>query len=128
MAYFDSCPSCGSNDVTGNIGKATSSCKSCGFISVAGEEIPESILISSESNRTLTPFSKIQNLPSVIALPLEEYIQEHNPVLKLWHACDVVELLLRLLVIAGLADLRQKSSLTTSLLNQINPNIGEPTL
>ena len=49
----------------------------------------------------------LQQWPSVIALPLRYYLEEREPVLRLWHACDVVELLLRLLVTVGLADLRR---------------------
>jgi hypothetical protein len=45
------------------------------------------------------------SLPSVLALPLREYLSQANPVLKLWAACDAVELTLRLAVSLGLADL-----------------------
>jgi hypothetical protein len=41
------------------------------------------------------PGVNLSQMPSVLAIPLQEYIDETNPVLKLWHACDVVELTLR---------------------------------
>ena len=67
-------------------------------------------------------------LPSILALPLRDYFHEHNPVLKLWHACDVVELSLRLVVIVGVAELRRKGGLTAGLVAELRPRIEEPTL
>ena len=46
----------------------------------------------------------LSRMPSITAIPLREYTAEDNPVLKLWHACDVTELLLRFLVMVGVAD------------------------
>ncbi len=108
MAYFEICPRCRSNDVSGNHKQAFARCESCGFASAAGEELYEATQSSSLCKNTSTShvFS-FQQLPSVIALPLRDYIEEREPVLKLWHACDVVELTLRLLVMVGRADLRR---------------------
>ena len=64
----------------------------------------------------------------MIALPLGEYVVERNPVLKLWHACDVVELLLRMLVTMGFADLRRIGQIPQSLTNELRSRIEEPTL
>ena len=50
-------------------------------------------------------------LPKVISSPLNEYISETNPGMKLWFACDTIELLLRFLVILGLNDLKEKKKI-----------------
>ena len=47
----------------------------------------------------------LARLPAPIALPLHSYLGETDPRLKLWAMCDTVELLLRLLVFIGIADL-----------------------
>ncbi len=47
----------------------------------------------------------IDRLPSPVAFPLQSYLEESHPHLKLWAICDSVELLLRLLVFIGIADL-----------------------
>ena len=44
--------------------------------------------------------------PSVLALPLRDYQREQQPVVKLWLMCDVVELMLRLAAVVGVAELR----------------------
>ncbi|HLN27192.1 MAG TPA: hypothetical protein VK395_05570 [Gemmataceae bacterium] len=76
-------------------------------------------------------FTTLDRLPSVIALPLADYLQEDSdsqPVLKLWHSCDVIEMTLRLLVMVGIADLRRHGPLPASLLNDLRARIEEPTL
>lgn len=68
-------------------------------------------------------------LPTVIALPLREYLDEANPVLKLWYACDGVEMLLRLVVMMGLAVLNQRGPLTPALRKRLREyRLEEPTL
>ncbi|MDG4597049.1 MAG: SHOCT domain-containing protein [Candidatus Contendobacter sp.] len=68
-------------------------------------------------------------LPTVIALPLREYLDEVNPVLKLWYACDGVEMLLRLVVMMGLAVLSQRGPLTPELRKRLREyRLEEPTL
>lgn len=32
----------------------------------------------------------VEQWPSVLAIPLREYMDESHPFVKLWHACDVV--------------------------------------
>ena len=53
------------------------------------------------SNDNLFKLCKI--LPSVIASPLKEYLSENNAGMKLWYACDTIELLIRFLVILGVS-------------------------
>lgn len=79
------------------------------------------------SNTNMTP-NYLDNLPSVIALPPSEFKQESNPVLKLWHACDTIELMLRLIVITGLADLDRSGGIPDKVLSEMRPRIEEPTL
>jgi hypothetical protein len=68
-------------------------------------------------------------LPTVIALPLREYLEETNPVLKLWYACGGVEMLLRLVVMMGLAVLNQRGPLTPELRKRLREyRLEEPTL
>lgn len=59
------------------------------------------------------------HLPSVVAVPLLEYLNEKDPVLTLWHTCDTVALPLRLVVFMGLADLRRGGDLAPGLLAEL---------
>jgi hypothetical protein len=71
----------------------------------------------------------VAGFPTVIALALQEYYEETNPVLKLWHACDVIELMLRLMVIVGLADIKSfRKELPEALLLELQTRIDQPTL
>lgn len=65
-------------------------------------------------------------LPTVIATPLAEYLEEPHPVLVLWHLCDLVELSLRFLVIAGLAE--HEGRLPEALARALEQYIERPTL
>lgn len=128
MSYFETCPHCGSEDVSGNRKKGFAHCEECGFESSVGEELPSPTpLLSADENTTAETFP-LDRLPSVIALPLKEYLEEQHPVLKLWHACDVVELMLRLLVMIGIADLRRQGELPPTLLRELRDRIEEPTM
>ncbi|RMG23557.1 MAG: NACHT domain-containing protein [Methanobacteriota archaeon] len=73
-------------------------------------------------------FYKYEQFPSVLAIPLNEYAHEQNPVLKLWHACDAVELLLRLVVMLGASELKAKGPLPVKLVKELSHRIEEPTL
>lgn len=127
MAYFETYPRCDSDDISGNRRQGFARCEACGFESPAGAALPDATQTASQD--TAAPhILPLQYWPSVIALPLRDYLEEREPVLQLWHACDVVELLLRLLVIVGLADLRRHGELPQSLLHELHPRIEEPTL
>lgn len=94
------------------------------LILIAIEKL-KNIAISTEQNEQP---SFLEKLPSVIALPLAEFKQETDPVLKLWNACDTIELLLRLIVITGLADLNNSGGIPSKVLSEMRPRIEEPTL
>ncbi|MRR12289.1 hypothetical protein EG835_07460, partial [bacterium] len=70
----------------------------------------------------------VDRWPSVLAIPLQEYLAEENPVLKLWLACDVVEMLLRFIVMAGVAEARTVGGLPDNLVRQLRDRIEHPTL
>ena len=70
----------------------------------------------------------VERWPSVLAIPLREYLDEKNPVLKLWFACDVVEMLLRFTVMVGVAEARREGELPEDLVRQLADRIEHPTL
>ena len=70
----------------------------------------------------------IKKLPEVIAIPLKEYASEDNPGMKLWFACDAIELLIRMIVITEISDLGAKGGITASQLKQLSGKIEMPTL
>ena len=45
---------------------------------------------------------------------IKEYISENNAGMKLWHACDTIELLIRFFVILGLIDFKEKKIINGS--------------
>jgi len=112
---YDICPVCGSDDISVNKRRGTVSCGACDY-----DGAP-----SADERAGLR---ELPELPSIVALPLHEYMQETNPVLKLWAACDFVELMLRFLVMAGVADLRRKGDLPETLLREFRDRIERPTL
>ncbi len=70
----------------------------------------------------------IAQLPTPLALPLSEYQQETHPVLKLWAACDTVEILLRLIVFLGIGDLGRRGALPEQLRRDLRHPIENPML
>ncbi|WP_443644490.1 tetratricopeptide repeat protein [Candidatus Levibacter sp. Uisw_134_01] len=84
---------------------------------------------TSDTNTSSSSFSNfIKDLPQVIAIPLHEYAEEDHPGMKLWAACDAIELLLKFLVIIGAADRRQHGELDDKLLKDLWGKIEMPTL
>ena len=84
---------------------------------------------TSDANTSSSSFSNfIKDLPQVIAIPLHEYAEEDHPGMKLWAACDAIELLLKFLVIIGAADRRQHGELDDKLLKELWGKIEMPTL
>ena len=84
---------------------------------------------TSIANKSSSSFSNfIKDLPQVIAIPLHEYAEEDHPGMKLWAACDAIELLLKFLVIIGAADRRQHGELDDKLLKELWGKIEMPTL
>ena len=84
---------------------------------------------SANTETSSSSFSNfIKDLPQVIAIPLHEYAEEDHPGMKLWAACDAIELLLKFLVIIGAADRRQHGELDNKLLKELWGKIEMPTL
>ena len=82
-----------------------------------------------DTNKSSSSLSNlIKDLPQVIAIPLHEYAEEDHPGMKLWAACDAIELLLKFLVIIGAADRRQHGELDDKLLKDLWGKIEMPTL
>jgi WD40 repeat protein len=75
-----------------------------------------------------TPSLDLEALPSILALPLQEYFDESHPVQKLWRGCDVVELTLRVAVSLAVADLSRHGDLPADLIKELRHRIEEPTL
>jgi hypothetical protein len=72
----------------------------------------------------------VESLPALIAIPLSSYFDEsadREPKLKLWHACDAVEMLLRFLVMVALADVRGRGGLTPELIHELRSRVERPT-
>ena len=69
-----------------------------------------------------------QAWPAPASIPLREYLAETHPVAKLWAACDSVEMLLRLLVTAKVAEFAQEGGLPESLRRRLAEVIETPTL
>ena len=75
----------------------------------------------------------VDELPTILAVGVDEWFREPDPVLRLWHACDVAELTLRLLAIAGLSELHAReraggAPLGAELRAQIRSRLEVPTL
>jgi hypothetical protein len=66
----------------------------------------------------------VESLPSILAMPVQEYRDEVNPVLRLWQACAFVELTFRPLVMAGVTDLCRSGELSPSVLGDIGSRIA----
>ena len=68
------------------------------------------------------------SLPIFVAYPLKEYVEESHPTVKLWAACDTIEMLLRLSVIIAAADREHRGCLNEKVLANIWGKIEMPTL
>jgi hypothetical protein len=72
----------------------------------------------------------ISRLPSPIAIPLNSYWVEQNPVLQIHRMCDAAELLTRFLTIIALAELRRSlgdAPLPKTLLDRLQGDMERPT-
>jgi hypothetical protein len=70
----------------------------------------------------------LEQWPSVLALPLRDYANESHPVMKLWHACDVVELTLRFAVMVGVAEAAEGGELPEDVARRLWNQIEKPML
>jgi lipoprotein NlpI/predicted negative regulator of RcsB-dependent stress response len=86
--------------------------------------------VTNESHSTPSD-ERLRRLPSLVAIPLRDYLWEAHPVLRLHRLCDAVEILVRFLMIAALGEVRRLSGtgpLPARLLRAFQPNIERPTL
>jgi hypothetical protein len=70
------------------------------------------------------------NLPSLLAIPLQEYATETHPVLRLHRLCDAVEVLTRFCAVVALGEVRVRlgdEPLPQDLLRTLQPHIERPT-
>ncbi|MFX1257312.1 MAG: tetratricopeptide repeat protein [Promethearchaeota archaeon] len=73
----------------------------------------------------------INRLPSIIAIPLKDYVDEPNPILRLHRLCDAIELITRFFTILGFAELMSNKKYESSLrkvLTEFRWRISKPTL
>lgn len=72
----------------------------------------------------------LSRLPSVLAIPIAEYQAERDPLLRLWHLCDSVELTLRTMVALSVGDWLRVSGnqLPEVLRADLSSRIEQPTL
>jgi hypothetical protein len=70
----------------------------------------------------------LQRMPCPIAIPLSEYIDERHSLAKLWAACDTIEMMLRLITIAGIAKKVADGGFSDALRIQLTDSIEMPTL
>src|SRR5260221_10107171 len=71
---------------------------------------------------------RIEELPPILAAPLAEWVGEADPRLALWHACDVVEMTLRLAVALGLGDWARAGGVPAALRGEVARRLEQPTL
>lgn len=80
---------------------------------------------------SITPAAatSLDALPSILAIARRDQLAEANPVLRLWHACDAVELLLRFSVAVGIGALGSGDrALPPSLRRALRDTLLRPTL
>lgn len=67
-------------------------------------------------------------LPSPLAVSLRAYRDEGNYQLKLWRACESVELLMRILVLTRIAELHAGGAMSRDLRDDLRDRLWAPTL
>ncbi|MFZ2955908.1 MAG: HEAT repeat domain-containing protein [Candidatus Ozemobacteraceae bacterium] len=70
----------------------------------------------------------LMQLPSILAFSIGDYFTEPNPVMKLWHLADTLELTLRLLVPIGIRDLMRYGKYSQTVVQELKNRIEEPTM
>lgn len=69
-------------------------------------------------------------LPSIVAIPFDEYLREDHPVQRLHRLCDAVEILTRFLTIVAFAEVRRcsgEAGMPADLQERLVANIFRPT-
>ncbi len=68
-----------------------------------------------------------KDLPFIIAIPLEDFLRSgEKPVLRLWYACEIVEMLLRFVVTIGVFELRELNRLSPEVQAEFHHHIQVP--
>ncbi|MFZ2955891.1 MAG: ankyrin repeat domain-containing protein [Candidatus Ozemobacteraceae bacterium] len=67
----------------------------------------------------LSGIMPLQKIPTVLAIPFQEYFFQGHEVQKLWDGCETIEMLLHFLVIVGIADIREKGELPDDLVAEL---------
>jgi len=83
-----------------------------------------------DASSPLADVHLLLNLPSIIAIPFDEYVRENHPVQKLHRLCDAVEILTRFLTIVAIAEVRGcsgKAGMPADLQERLAANIFRPT-
>src|SRR5689334_71042 len=70
----------------------------------------------------------VDGLPPILAAPLAEYAREEDARLALWHACDAVEMTLRLSVALGLGDWARAGGVPAAVRAEVARRLEAPTL
>jgi WD40 repeat protein len=70
----------------------------------------------------------VDGLPPILAAPLAEYAREDDARLALWHACDAVEMALRLAVALGLGDWARAGGVPAGVRAEVARRLEQPTL
>lgn len=71
---------------------------------------------------------RIAELPSIIAIPFQDFFRESYPILRLHRLCDVAEIVTRFATIVSLGELRQGGEpLSDNVTKVLQPHIERPT-
>ncbi len=107
MPYFETCPRCGSDDITSNRRQDYARCESCSFTGQGPEvpapqsSVPNSLVVTMTSH----PLAALANeFPLPLALPVIEYTRADDPFVKLHRLVDSAELLTRMCAMTLLSD------------------------
>jgi hypothetical protein len=84
-------------------------------------------LVSRNWPAQATGWPVLAQLPSILALPLNDFLSEQHPVMRLHRLFDAAEVLTRFALIVGLAEcLDHEGNVPTRLLNTLRPAIQQP--
>ena len=119
MAWFEVCPICGSDDVSGNPRRGRAACEACGFSSGTDEVLP---VAAADELAAL--------LPTPLAITWSSMVGEPNPRSRLHWMTDVAEVAVRWVAAVGVAESLRGAggALPASLSAQLRDIVTRPTL
>lgn len=94
------------------------------------EDCEHRVLFAPIPTSPLIELAGLDRLPSVLALPLSEFVVEYHRVMRLHRLCDTVEIVTRYLTLLALGEVRQKAGvgpLPDDLLSALQPRVEYPT-